>query len=299
MQKLISYIILFILPIIGFSQEFNCSVMVNAPTVQGTDKALYDDLRKNLYEFINNRTWTNYTFKQEEKIECSMMITISEKVSSDEFKGTIQLQLRRPVYRTSYNTTMLNFIDKDFQFKYVQSQTLDFIENSFSTNLTSVVVYYLNIFLGVDFDSFSLNGGAPFYEKAQNIVTSAQSTPEAGWKSYESQKNRYWIVENLLNNAYSSVHQALYQYHRLGLDVLYDNLETGRSSIVDGVENLRKAYREKPGLYIIQLLMEAKSEELVNIFKKASPQDKSKVINSLVEIDPANTGKYQTIASAN
>jgi len=299
MRKIIVYIVLLIIPLIGFSQEFNCSVQVSAPSVQGTDKSLFDDLRKNLYEFINNRSWTNYKFNQEERIECSMLITISERVSSDEFKGTIQLQLRRPIYRTSYNSVMLNFIDKDFQFKYVQSQTLDYIENSFSTNLTSVVVYYLNIFLGMDFDSFSPNGGSPYFEKAQAIVTSAQSTPEAGWKSYESQKNRYWIIENLLNNAYGSVRQALYQYHRAGLDEMYDNLENGRSSIADAVESLKKAYREKPGLYIIELIMVAKSDELINIFKKASPQDKTRIVNSLVEIDPANAGKYQTILSSN
>ena len=299
MRKLLVCTILFLISTISFSQEFNCSVQVSAPSVQGTDKALFDDLRKNLYEFINNRTWTNYKFNQEERIECSMLITVNEKISSDEFKGTIQLQLRRPIYRTSYNSVMLNFIDKDFQFKYIQSQTLDYIDNSFTTNLTSVIVYYLNIFLGVDFDSFSQNGGSPYFEKAQAIVTSAQSTPEAGWKSYESEKNRYWIIENLLNNAYSPIRQALYQYHRLGLDEMYDNLETGRSSIADAVESLKKAYREKPDLYILQLIMVAKSDELINIFKKASPQDRTRVVTSLIEIDPANSGKYQTILSAN
>ncbi len=299
MRKFIVYIILLILPVIGFSQEFNCSVQVTAPSVQGTDKILFEDLRKNLYEFINNKSWTNYTFKQEERIECSMLITVSERISSDEFKGTIQLQLRRPIYRTSYNSVMLNFIDKDFQFKYVQSQTIEYIENAFTTNLTAVVAYYVNIFLGMDFDSYSPNGGSPYFEKAQNIVNLAQSTPEAGWKSYESQKNRYWLVENLLNNAYSAVRQFSYQYHRMGLDVLYDNMETGRSSIADATESLRKAYREKPGIYIIQIIMEAKSDEMINIFKKASPQDKSRVVNSLVEIDPANTGKYQSILSTN
>ncbi len=299
MKKTIIYILFAILPSLSFAQEFICNIQVSAPQVQGTDRSVYDNLRTALYEFVNTRSWTNYSYKQEEKIECSIIITVNERISQDEFKGTINLQLRRPVYRTSYNSVLLNYIDKDFQFKYVEFQTIDYVDNTFTSNLTSVIAYYCYVYLGMDFDSFSPNGGSPYFEKAQNIVNLAQNTPEKGWKSFESQKNRFWLVENLMNSAYSSVRQANYKYHRLGLDAMYDNIETGRTAIAESIELLRKAYREKPGLFSIQLFMDAKSDEIVNIFSKASPQDKAKIINNLIEIDPANASKYQGILNKN
>lgn len=299
MKKNLIYIFLFFLPIYSIGQEFNCNIQVVAPQVQGTDRTVYDNMRNSLFEFVNNKTWTNYTFKTEEKIECSILITINDRISQDEFKGTMNLQLRRPVYRTSYNTVLLNFIDKDIQFRYVDLQTLEFNDNSITSNLTSIVAYYCYIFLGYNFDSYALNGGTAYFEKAQNIVNLSQNTPEKGWKSFESQKNRYWICENILNSAYSSVRQANYKFHRLGLDQMYDNIETGRSNISDCIELIRKAYREKPGLFSIQLFMDAKSDEIVNIYSKAAPQDKARIISSLIEIDPANAGKYQAIMNKN
>ncbi|MCX6231704.1 MAG: DUF4835 family protein [Bacteroidetes bacterium] len=299
MRKFIFNILLFLLPVLTFAQEFNCNVQVSAPQIQGTDRSVYDNLRTALYEFINNRTWTNYSFKPEERIECSIIIVVSERISQDEFKGTINIQLRRPIFHTSYNTVMLNFVDNDFQFKYTEFQTLDFVENSFTSNLTAVVAFYCYTFLGIDFDSYSLYGGSPYFEKAQNIVNLAQNAPEKGWKSFESQKNRYWIIENLLNSAYNSVRQASYRYHRLGLDAMYDNLETGRTAIAESIDLLKKAYREKPGLYSIQLFMGAKSDEIINIFSKAAQQDKVKVINNLIEVDPANASKYQGMLNKN
>lgn len=295
----LSLFLIIILTIELRAQEFNCNIQVMAPQVQGTDRTVYDNMRNSLYEFVNTRKWTNYSFKTEEKIECSMLITISERISQDEFKGTLNLQLRRPTYHTAYNTPVLNFIDKDLQFKYVDLQTLEFVENSHLSNLTSVIAYYCYIFLGYDFDSFQLNGGSPFFDKAQNIVNVAQNSADKGWKSFESNKNRYWIVENLLNNAYSGVRQALYKYHRLGLDVMYDNIENGRTAIFESLELIRKAYREKPGLFSAQLFMDAKSDEIVKIFSKAAPQDKARVISTLIEIDPANASKYQAIMNNN
>lgn len=299
MKKLTTYIILILIPLFSVSQEFNCNIQVMAPQVQGTDRGVCDNMRTSLYEFVNNRNWTNYSYKPEERIECSILITINDRLGADEFKGTMNIQLRRPVYRTSYNTVMLNFIDKDVQFKYVDLQTLEFNDNAITSNLTAMVAYYCYVFLGYDFDSFSLNGGTPFFEKAQNIVNMSQNSPEKGWKSFESQKNRYWIVENILNNAYSSVRQANYKFHRLGLDQMYDNVETGRTSIAESIELIRKAYREKPGLFSIQLFMDAKSDEIVNVFSKAAPQDKARIIGTLIEIDPSNASKYQGIMNTN
>ncbi|MFC1734282.1 DUF4835 family protein, partial [candidate division KSB1 bacterium] len=252
-------------------------------------------LQRSLYEFINNKKWTNFNFKMEERIECTMAINITERSSNDEFKATINLQLRRPVYNSSYNSVLFNYIDRDFQFTYIESQTLDFVENSFTSNLTSVIAYYVYIFLGLDFDTFSPNGGTPYYLKAQAIMNSAQNAKETGWKAFESLKNRYWLIENLLNNSYSDIRQAMYKYHREGLDEMSENIETGRASIFASLELLRKVNREKPDLFLMNLVMVAKSDELVNVFSQASPMDKTKTFNLLSEIDPANISKYQKI----
>jgi len=248
-----------------------------------------------LYEFVNNTKWTNYEFKVQEKIECTIAITVSDRVSNDEFKGTINVQLRRPVYKTSYNSVLLNYFDKNIQFKYLEHESLEFTENSYTSDLTSIIAFYIYMFLGLDFDSFSRYGGNPFYEKAQAVVNAAQSSPYAGWKAFESLKNRYWMVENLQNSSYISLRDAIYIYHRKGLDLMSDNIEFGRSGVYESLELLRKVNREKPDLFMTKVFLEAKADELVNIFSQASPTDKQKAVNILKEIDPANSGKYQQI----
>ncbi len=280
-------------------QEFICSVQVSSPQVQGTDRTVYQEMQTALYEFVNQRKWSPYNFRHEEKIECTLSITLSERISNDEFKGSMNIQLRRPVYRTSYNSPVLNYQDKNIQFRYLQGQNLEYSENAFSSNLTSLIAFYINIFLGLDFDTYSMNGGTPFYQSAQNIVNMAQSTPEPGWKAFESLKNRYWLVENLTNSAYAPIREALYKYHRLGLDMMTENMEIGRSAIMESIELLKKANREKPNLFLTQLVLEAKGDEIVNIFSQASATDKAKVVNTLKEIDPANSSKYQKILQSN
>jgi len=240
---------------------------------------------------------TNYELRHEEKIECTMMITVSDRISTDEFKGTINIQLRRPIYRTSYNSVVLNYIDKDFQFKYLEGQNLEFNENTYTSNLTSTIGFYIYMFLGLDFDTYSKNGGTPYYQKAQNIVNSAQNSPERGWKAFETLKNRYWLVENLLNPKYAGLRDFLYKYHRTGLDVMTENMDIGRSAISESIDLLKMVNREQPGLFALQLFLEAKGDELVNIFSQASPMDKTRVVNTLKEIDPANSQKYQKILS--
>jgi hypothetical protein len=269
MRKVFLFLVLVLSGLFVHAQEFICSIQVSTPTIQGTERTIYQTMQKDLYEFVNNRKWTNYAFKYEEKIECTLMITIADRISTDEFKGTMNIQLRRPIYRTSYYSTLFNYIDKDIQFKYVEGQNINFNENSFDSNLTSLIAFYINIFLGMDFDTYSPFGGTPYYQKAQSIVNAAQSTPERGWKAFESLKNRYWLVENLTNSTYSGIREAMYKYHRQGLDMMTDNMEIGRTSVAESIELLKKVNREKPGLFILQLFLEAKGEEIVNIFSQA------------------------------
>jgi len=292
-------IILFTLLISTFfsvsAQELKCQISVTAPTIAGTERTVYEVMQQSLYEFMNSRTWTNYKFTQDEKIDVNILITIQERISTDEFKGNMQIQARRPVYKTSYNSTLLNHIDNDIQFKYVEQQPIEFAENTHTSNLTSLLAYYAYMVIGLDFDSFSKNGGTPFFEKAQTIVINAQNAPEKGWKAFESQRNRYWLVENMLNSQYANVRDAIYNYHRLGLDLMYDNVETGRAGIIAALENLQKVHRQKPGSYLMQVFFSAKADEFVNIFSEAPPMDKPRVVNILREIDPTNTNKYQKI----
>ena len=244
---------------------------------------------------MNNRTWTNYSFKIEERIECALLITISQKISSDVFKGTINIVLRRPAYKTSYNSASLNFIDKDFQFRYVEYQPLDYFDNVYTSNLTSVLAYYVYILLGLDFDSFSLYGGTPYYEKAQAIVNTAQNAGERGWKAYENQKNRYWLVENLLNPAYQKIRKFIYEYNRKGLDIMSEDTQTGRANITKSLDLLQQLYNERPGLFILQVMLDTKRDEIIDIYSEGSPVEKTKAVNILKKIDPANSSRYQEI----
>ncbi len=298
-KKIFSTVIFVLLSVIASAQEFNCSISVSSPQVQGTDKDVYDKMQKALYEFVNNRKWTNYTFKVEERIECTLQINITERVSTDEFKGTLNIALRRPVFNASYNSTLFNHIDKDIQINYIESQALDFSDNAYTSSLTSLVAYYLYFFLGMEFDTYSPKGGTIYFDKAQNIVNLAQSANEKGWKSYENQKNRYWLVENALNSAYGDMRMAMYKYHRLGLDAMYDNVDVSRSVILDALELLKKTNNEKSGLILMTTIMYSKADELVNIFSTGSATDKTRAYNILKEIDPGNLSKYSKITANN
>lgn len=282
-----------------FAQEFNCSVQVDSRQVQGTDKKVFDDMQTSIVEFINDRQWTNYQFKTEERIDCSIVIIITERVSTDVFKATMNIVASRPVYKTSYTSTLLNYIDKDFDFEYAQFQPLDFRENTHVSNLTSVIAYYLYIILGLDFDSFSQFGGTQFYEKAEAIVNAAQNARESGWKAFEGQRNRYWLVENYLNKTYSDLRVFLYQYHREGLDVMSDKAEQGRGAIGQSLNFLKSIHDEKPGLFSLQLMLDAKGDEIINVFSEGNPKEKADAANIMKEVDPANASKYSKITGRN
>lgn len=277
------------------AQELDCQISVATRQVEGTDRQIYNTLQTALFDFVNNKRWSSYTFTIEERIECTVMINITDRVSTDEFKATVNVVLRRPVYKSSYNSVLLNHIDNDFQFKYVELQPLDFQDNSFVSELTAVVGYYAYIFMGLDFDSFTPNGGSPFFEKAQNIVNLAQGSNYPGWKAFEGTKNRYWLVENLTNSGYSKLREFLYQYHRLGLDVMSENVEGGRAAIAESLKLLQQANRDKPGSILFQLIMDAKRDEIINIFSGAPDNEKVIAVNILNEMDPANSAKYQKI----
>jgi len=296
-MRKIGFIILFFIGIsmFGKAQELNCIVTVATPQIQSSDKKIYETLQAAIYEFMNSRKWTNYTYSVEEKIECTILITISDR-TNDVFKGTIQVQSRRPVYKSSYKSVMLNLIDKDLQFSYVEYQALDFSENTYSS-LTSLLAYYAYVIIGMDFDSYQLKGGTPYFEKAQTIVSNAQNAAEPGWKSFESskQQNRYWLVENLTNNIYAPIRESIYNYHRKGLDQLVDNVAVGKNAITAALEKLKTVHEEKPNSYLMQCFFTSKVDEIVNIYSVATTVEKTKVAAICKLIDPSNSTKYNQI----
>jgi hypothetical protein len=295
-------ILLTCLPLKSVSQELNCNIQVSAQMIQGSNREIFTNMQKDIYEFVNNTVWTNHVFSYAERIDCNILINLTEQISGDEFKGTIQVQLRRPAFNTTYNSTMLNFVDNNFQFRYVEFQTLEFDPSVHRTNLISVLAYYVYIILGVDYDSFSPLGGTEFYQMAEKIVTNAQNAVETGWKPYDGSRNRnrYWLVKNILNKEYEGVRLFVYDYDINGLDRLESRITEARNNMAESLKLLQEVYRKKPDpfMYFLSIIIDSKSDELINIFSDAFPEEKGRVVQILTEIDPANKAKYEKITAS-
>jgi hypothetical protein len=284
------------------AQELNCTVQVLSQQVQGTENRVFQTLETGIFEFMNNTKWTSDAFTMDERIECSIMINVTDRISNDEFRATISIQSRRPVYKTSYNSVMLNYSDNDFTFRYLEYQPLEFSINAYNSNLTSVLAYYAYMIIGLDYDSYALQGGTPHFQKAQTVVANAQGTggnEEAGWKAHLSIKNRYWYVENMTNLTFEPIRSANYIIHRKALDKMTENMEDARKEVIDALEALKTVHKIKPTSYNMQVFFNAKADEMVNIFSKAMPSDKQKAVQILSEIDPGNLNKYQKILTSN
>ncbi len=284
------------------SQELKCNVQIVSQQIQGTNKQVFQTMQTAIYEFMNNTNWTNHVYSIDERIECNLMFNITEQLSADEFKGTLTIQSRRPVYNTNYNTTMLNYVDNNIHFRYVEFEPLQYDATQHLSNLTSLLAYWAYMIIGLDYDSFSYLGGTPFLQQAENIVTNAQNAREAGWKPFESldHKNRYWLVTDILDDAYRPLREFLYDYHRMGLDVMDQKVTEGRAVIAESLDKLQSVYRDKPDpfMYWLQLIMDAKSDEMINVFSESFTEEKTRAIRILQEIDPANKTKYERIQAS-
>ncbi len=279
------------------AQELRCNVQVVTSQIQGTSRQKFTTLQRAIFEFMNGRNWTNHVFGNHERIEANIMINLTEEISSDEFRGTIQIQSRRPVYNSSYRTVLFNYMDNNMHFRYVEHETLEFSENQHLSNLTSILAFYAYIIIGLDYDSFSLNGGTEYFQKAETIVSNAQNASERGWKSFESNRNRYWLVSNLMDSKYAPIREFNYRYHRLGLDRMHDRPAAARSEIAESLELIQRVYREKPDpfMHLLRTVFDAKSDELINVFSETNPDEARRVVTMLREVDPSNTPKYQKI----
>lgn len=274
------------------AQEFNCKVQINTQQVQGFDQSVVTNLQQAMTEFMNSRKWTSLNFQPEERIESTLLFNVTA-ISNDQFSGTFHWVLERPVYGSNYRSAVLNMIDKNIQFKYIPSQSMNFSQGTFSDNLTSLLAYYAYMMLGVEFDTFKQNGGSDFYQQAMSIVQSAQNASQPGWKMMEGDKNRYQFVQQLQNQAYEPLRTFLYQYYRKGMDVMYQNPETGRKAILAALSDLKQLYDKRPGLYDLQLIVDALRNEIIQVFTPAPMEEKNKVVDIMSEIDPANGNRYR------
>jgi len=299
-MKFFTIILIFILiNFLSFGQEFNCQVSVSsnpALDITTTEKEIFQQLEQTIFELMNNTAWTKEEFEVEERINCNIQLSITEVVSTGSYRANMQVQSTRPVYNTTYNTTLFNYLDENVDFRFQRNARLQFTENQFVDNLTSILAFYAYYLLGMDGDSFAPNGGDPYYAKAQNIVTLAQSNGGSGWRASErGRRNRYWLIENQLQELFAPLRTCLYQYHRDGLDVMYDNQEKARTAIYQALQKLQPVNNARPGSLNVLNILQAKLQEIKNIYKEAEQRQKNDVVNLLKRLDPANSSKYQEI----
>lgn len=279
------------------AQELNAQVEILSPQLPHTNKRVLDVLQRIMSDFLNNRSWTGQTVMPQERINCSFVITVNAWDGLSEFTAQAQIVSMRPVYNTNYASPVLNMTDVDFNFSYTEGQMIDYSDQQFSNNLTSLLAFYAYVIIGMDADTFSPQGGTPFFTKAQAVVNNAQNTSYAGWRFMDSDANRYWLIANLQDRRYLPLRQFNYVYSRHGLDLLAESPDAARKQIVEALESLRSLDRMASGSMLDQLLFTAKSSEFVGVLSGLNPQQRVQAYNFLTEIDPSNDQKYQALRS--
>jgi hypothetical protein len=301
MKKYLCLIAILLFAINGKAQEFNCKVNVNADQIPGVEAKVFKTLEQSLSDFINTRKWGNDVFQSKEKIELVFTLILSKKIDGVEggYLGRLSVQSKRPIFNSSYSSTIVNYTDKDLAIKYIEFQPIEFNDNrvvtndALTSNLPAIISYYCYIALGLDYDSFSLKGGTDFYNKALNIANNApENNAIVGWKATESQRNRFWLIDQLHNNRFDKMRTVFYQYHRVGLDLLTSDPELGRVNINGLIPILKEVNQENPSSMLMQFFFSAKSEELQNFISASTMADKQKIIPILSQLDVVNANKY-------
>lgn len=271
------------------AQELNFVVSVNASQVQTSDPSVFKDMKNAFEQFLNNRKWTNDTYKNFERINASMLITITKMPEIGSFAATVQIQSARPVFNTNYSSLLFNFADRDWEFEYLESQPLEYNDNTYTTNLTSMLALYAYLVVGLDYDSFSELGGTPYYTKALNVVNNAQQANRPGWTSVESSnRSRYWLVENLNNPQMTDVRKAIYSYHRLAMDTFEKTPDQSREIILKSLRDIKKVRDINPSAVLVVSFFDAKAKEITNIFSQGNIQVRRQVYDIVTAIDPSN-----------
>lgn len=288
------------------AQEFRCAVSVNnqklmstTQSYESTDKRVFESMKQAIEDFVNGRRWTTLEMQPEERIDCSLSLILNERTSATDFKGQISVQMRRPVYNSTYTSGLFNYIESaDFIFTYNENQPLDYDPNTFYGNLSSALSYYVYIMLGIYFDSYGPTGGEPFFEMARTICQTADAQQQyKGWSGRESQKARYWFMENHTNSAYSALHQVYYLYHRMGLDMMTKDQPQARKNIIGALQMLQQVHRARSGLLSVQQFVDVKMSEIVSIFTPAPADEQKQVYDVIKEVSPINAAKLKGFAT--
>jgi hypothetical protein len=301
MNKALLFFLLIFFASAGHAQELRARVSVLSNRVgTSVDKKTFQTLQTALNNFVNNRKWSTDNFGPKEKIDCSFLLNLEATGDVNVFKASLTIQSARPVFNTAYESPLINYQDNDVTFKYIEFQQLEFNDNRVSgtdalvSNLTAVFAYWINMILGFDYDSFSPRGGNTYFQKAQNIINNAPDGRNiSGWKAFDGTRNRYWLTENLLNSRYNIIHNAIYNYYRMGLDKMYDNESNARAQVLNVLSLLNTFNTENPNTMILQFIMQGKSDELIKIFSKASPPDKARALDFLQKLDVSSASKYK------
>lgn len=296
-HKFLLGVLFLLMSFIASAQELKCQLTVNAQKITGVDPIVFQTMQTALNEFMNSKSWTNDQFGPEERIECSMFINIIESPAQDVYNASITIQSSRPVFNSSYNSPIFNFIDKDCILTYAQNQPLDFNVNQYASNLTSILGFYAYYLIGLDYESMSKGGGKKYFDMAEQIMNNVptNANDSKGWKPFDGQRNRHWLINNLQASKYDLFKQAIYEYHFLGMDNFYDKPAVARLNIMNALDKLDKIARDNPNAILLAVFFQAKSDELVNVFSGADMGEKAKALTVLRRVDPSNSTKYDKL----
>lgn len=275
------------------AQELNCTVSINATQIQISDRGIFSDMKQSIEQFMNTRKWTPDAYRPHEKINCNILITITKMPSIGNFTASVQIQSARPIYNSTYSSLVFNFADREWEFEYIESLPLEYNDNSFTSNLTSMLAFYAYMIIGVDYDTFSELGGTPYFQRAQQVVIAAQNSSHSGWQAVGSNRNRYWIAENFNNVQMADLRKALYAYHRLALDNFEKEPDKGRELILNGLRDIKKIRDINPNAIIVIGFFDAKGRELANIFSAGNLQIRRQAYDIVTTIDPSNRAMYE------
>ncbi len=286
-------IFIFVVPIAAGAQELKCSLSINASQIQTSDAGIFKDMENAVEQFMNGRKWTNDIYKNHEKIVCNFLITITKMPAIGSFTASVQVQSARPVYNSNYTSLLFNFADREWEFEYIESMPLEYNDNTFTSNLTSMLAFYAYVIIGLDYDSFSELGGTPYFQRALAVVNNAQQSNMPGWQAIGSNRNRYWFIENLNNPQMVDLRKAIYQYHRLGLDTFQANPDESRQVILNGLKEIKKVRDVNPNSILVVSFFDAKGKELANIFSDGNIQIRRQAYDIITAIDPSNRSNYE------
>ncbi|QHI34787.1 hypothetical protein IMCC3317_01310 [Kordia antarctica] len=294
MRNLVLSILFLSVTTFSVAQELNCQIKIDAQQVNQTNQQIFKTLERSLNDFVNKTQWTNKKYAPQERINCSMVINVSE-YSSDQFIATIQVQSSRPIYSSSFESPVFNFNDKQFRFIYQEFQPIVYNPNAFTTNLVAVVAYYVHVILGIDADTFSLRGGSDYYAQAQQIVNLAQSSGFLGWQEADGNRTRWKLLDNMLNNTYKEYRTVMYNYHRVGMDMMADDPSAAKQSISGVMEIFKALSNRRPNSFLMQTFFDAKAEEMQSIFSGGPKVNVTQLVETLNSIAPFHASKWEKI----